>query len=660
MPVPGVIKYMMYPFRISLQLYKNSMILQPTVPGSQDLTGVPALSNVNRRNAAWRHHNMSCSYTSTTVGMEEPFQLSPRSPSLDLDVLDTIFAFLTDYSDLSSLSLTCSTLHPLAIRSLLRNRPVLLKNTDTTFKFHDFIFADPLSRLQQVTALKIDIAYNETHPPCSERAIESLLAILEHAPSLTSLYLVSDQKPGYLDDPRISATIGSLATLRELTVSGQMKADFIGAVCAPLTKLALRSIHPTDRSKWTPGSLSAALSRFAPSLESLSILNSHVRLAGTLPASRSPATHFHALRSLTLHRPECPPDLALLLSLFPNLDGTFHLTSFGYDDPDADPDDDDWHSSASPSIPPFLHAAREHNTLAQDTQRTWPRGLARLICDAETLFVLNLRGPVRLTVLPVCAADEDRAPFLAAALRAHPPARLSLQLVLGPVGVSGAEYEGLVPREAAVGLTHLTVGFKYEYTRCGDRGPVYPMPWGELWSYSILPALQHDLRALTHLRLVFHCEAWSPPEPAPAPASDTDPRRSHTILQGGLLAELRPAAFDFAKVAAALVHDLPALRYCFLTVGAWVGEGCPHVLVERWSASRAWRVVHDTGTGVDDAEQSDPSNSDGTCCGGRELVELHRDVAEAIIARGDLVVFMDEGNHHGHRDRSDPFGGMHG
>ena len=107
-------------------------------------------------------------------------------------------------------------------------------------------------------------------------------------------------------------------------------------------------------------------------------------------------------------------------------------------------------------------------------------------------------------------------------------------------------------------------------------------------------------------------------------------------MRHALLEDLRPASFDFAAVASAIVDEIPSLRYCFVTVGAWVGKGCPSVLVECWCESRAWRVVHCVGDTVD--------TTDGTCAcrAGRELVELHNDVAETIIAKEDLGVSMDE------------------
>ena len=127
---------------------------------------------------------------------------------------------------------------------------------------------------------------------------------------------------------------------------------------------------------------------------------------------------------------------------------------------------------------------------------------------------------------------------------------------------------------------------------------------------SILPALQLDLPCLTHLSLVFHCEVWS--------AGDSE----HPILQDGMLTDLRPASFQFTEVACAIVHEIPSLEYCFLTVGAEVTKHCPHLLVERWCETRAWRIARRENHGT----------------GGRELVELHKNVAETIIAKEDLGV----------------------
>ena len=418
-----------------------------------------------------------------------PSQPNPPWRSLDLDVLDSICTFLTDYSDLLSLSLTSSVLRPLAIRSLLRNHPVVLKNVDAIFKFHDFIFANPASRLQHVTALKIIVAQNETRShldsDSSERAVESLLAILSQTLSLTSLELLSGWEWGYFDYPRISAALSSLETLRELRIAGNLSktANFIRAIRSPLSKVAFWFMPSADGLDWTPASLCTTLSHVAQSLESLTIKSSIIRIAeGRLPDSPSTLTQFHTVRSLTLDHLRYPPHLPSLLTLFPNLDGTLHLIGDGYEDPE---DPGDWDPGDKSDFLLFLRSIRAQNGRAQEQEpgRGWTRGLARLICDADTLFALNLKCPIGLTVLPHCDVDNERAERVAEALREHPPAKLNLQFVFGGVGLTGVEYEGLIPPEAAATLTHLTVCVKHEFMRSDVYGaaPVFPMRWGELW-----------------------------------------------------------------------------------------------------------------------------------------------------------------------------------
>ena len=404
--------------------------------------------------------------------------------SLDLDVLDNICAFLPEYPDLLSLSLTCSVVRPLAIRNLLRNRRVVLKNVDAILKFHNFVFADPDSRLQHVTALKIIVAQNENRSHLDsgngERAVESLLAILSQTPSLTSLELLSGWEWGYFDDPRISAALSSLETLRELRIAGNLSktANFIRVVRSPLAKLAFWFMPSADGLGWTPASLCTTLSHVAQSLETLTIKSSVIRIVERLPDSLPTPMQFHTVRSLTLDHLRYPPHLPSLLELFPNLDGTLHLIGDGYEDPE---DRGDWDPGDKSDFLLFLRSIRAQNGGAQEERRAWPRGLARLICDADTLFALNLKCPIGLTVLPHCDVDNERAERVAEALREHPPAKLNLQFVLASVGLTGVEYEGLIPPEAAATLTHLTVCVKHEFTRSDGVAPAFPMRWGELW-----------------------------------------------------------------------------------------------------------------------------------------------------------------------------------
>ena len=337
----------------------------------------------------------------------ELLRLSPqiRPPPLDLDILSAICAFLTDYPDLMSLSLTCSVFRPLAIRTMLRTRPIVLKTVDTILKFHDFVFSDAAARIPHILALVIEEAYDETQPDPerSERAIEALIAILRHAPCLMSLQLSSatgGQLLGYLHDRRVSAAIGEVVSLRELTIKGQMEAtDFIGAVRSPLTKLTLCFLlNPTGGSlDWSSTFISTTLSHFKDSLESLSIEGSGVRLECSSLGSPAPTfTQFNNVRSLTLNELVALPHLSILLELFPNLDGNVHLTGFAC------------YRVAGPGSTQnecynIFKRVREENGRAQ--KRRWWMRIKRLICDAETLFVLNLQCPIGLTIVHNCAVE---------------------------------------------------------------------------------------------------------------------------------------------------------------------------------------------------------------------------------------------------------------
>ncbi|KAM5541599.1 hypothetical protein V8D89_004789 [Ganoderma adspersum] len=549
-------------------------------------------------------------------------------PSLNLDVFGTVCAFLTEYPDLLSLSLTCSVLRPLAIQNMLRNRPVVLKKIDTICKFHAFVFSDAAARLPHLIALKVDVANNEIHanPECKARAIEALLAILQRAPSLMSLELCSSADGrllGYLDDPMLAAAVGELTTLRELTISGrtEVPVDFISAVRAPLTRLALRFTKPGgDLEEWSPTSLGAALSHIAHTLESLTIRD----------------THFHAVRSLTLNSLVVVPHLPLLLDLFPNLDGTVHLTPFIYEIEITDSADDSERYE-------FLRRAREQNGTVQE-RRCWKR-LERLICNVETLFVLNLRCPIGPTILHSCSTDSHARRCLVESLRDHPPTHLNLQFDVSKKPSLG----GMIPPEAAATMTHLTLCIEYNYKHNMDPTlPPCALRWDDIWRDTLLPAFEH-LHCLTHVRLVFHCEAWS--RSYRYSFEPEGPAVRRPISEDPLLEDLRPASkFEFAAVASAIVDALPAssLRYCFLTSSAWVADMqavSAFSVVERWRESRAWRIAPGgpgLSASVDDAEAA-ATTQVGTRRG-REfrLVELHDDVAETIMEREDLILSAEE------------------
>ena len=408
-------------------------------------------------------------------------QLNPQMPSLDLDILASICAFLTEYADILSLSLTNSVLHPIAVRAMLRNRPVVLEKVDTILKFHDFIFADvSAARLHHLRALKVDFSdyWHRPDPKCTEPALEALLAIVQQATSLVSLELLSSSdgtQLGYLDNlnPKV---VEELATVQEPRIGGRTEVvDFIGAVRAPLKKLALRFTGPVGGlEEWSAHSLGATLFHLAPSLEILTIAQTRVRLerSPSLPGSSGSVRgtfigiQFHALRSLTMNNLLDIPDLSLLLELFPNLDRTLHLTPYIY---------------YCDRYDTSLRTAREQNGMAQE-RRTW-QCLDRLICDVKTFFVLNLRCPIGLTIVYKCAPDANPGTWqcLVESLRDHPPARLNLQV---EVQYDSAERSlgGMIPPEAAATLTHLTLCVKYRYDSRVDLPPSGSHPrWADVW-----------------------------------------------------------------------------------------------------------------------------------------------------------------------------------
>ena len=148
----------------------------------------------------------------------------PGIASLHLDILSTLCDCVTERPDLLSLSLTNSIFRPLAIRALLRSRPVVLKKVATILKFHDFVFSDPTARIPHIVALVIQDTHDKTQrdPQCIARAVDALIAILRQASCLVSPQLravTGKQPPGYLPwHHRLSSALGEVASLRELTI----------------------------------------------------------------------------------------------------------------------------------------------------------------------------------------------------------------------------------------------------------------------------------------------------------------------------------------------------------------------------------------------------------------------------------------------------------
>ena len=86
----------------------------------------------------------------------------------------------------------------------------------------------------------------------------------------------------------------------------------------------------------------------------------------------------------------------------------------------------------------------------------------------------------------------------------------------------------------------------------------------------------------------------------------------------------RSPSFEYADAASAIIAAQPSLRYLFLTTSSCVvhemAAGTPPSTRDQWKKSHAWRIpAADSGKDTK-----------------REPVELHDDVAEAIIFKEDL------------------------
>ena len=84
-----------------------------------------------------------------------PQVLSRVTTCLNLDILQSAIEFVNKRSDVLTLSLLSSSVHPMAIRRLLRMGPIKLHSEALIRGFHAFLYADPASRGPHVRTLDI-------------------------------------------------------------------------------------------------------------------------------------------------------------------------------------------------------------------------------------------------------------------------------------------------------------------------------------------------------------------------------------------------------------------------------------------------------------------------------------------------------------------------
>ncbi|KAI1787979.1 hypothetical protein LXA43DRAFT_673278 [Ganoderma leucocontextum] len=527
---------------------------------------------------------------------------------LNVDVLAYICDFLTDVSHILSFALTCSALHPIAIRHLLSMRPVYLTGSASIHQFHSFVFADKLARAQHIRALEIGTRPRLRRLPEATPADDDslLIDILNLCPRLERISVVLRVRR--TDDLRISDVIAAIQSLRSLSVHGKL-ADtvaFFHQIRAPLRMLGIHCRKPRG-GHWSPAALEKFLPRFASTLEELELntfQSGKIQTLGNIPTpSRSvfSMTQYPAVRSFSATAFGEMPLLDHLQHLFPALDGTLSLSTFGI-----------WTNEDE------FAGVRAANQRAQESERDSPpsrawKKLDRVVCNVFMFYVLGLRCPVRLVMLDSGSAYRKR--YIVAALRENPVPRLKLSLRLSHgLGV----FEGLFPPELGGTLTHLTLFCEDDqYARSqgdADAATIARRRWDDLVD-KMRSSLQ-PLHNLTHLRVVFHSSTYH--------ADFSPDTHGEEYLRA-----VRGPAFELAEeTVASLVCPLPSLEYIFLTTAGYLAHNHGSQVYERWHVARAWRVTEPPTDGMKD--------------GRPVLVGLHDEVAETIIRKEELVLSKED------------------
>ena len=141
-----------------------------------------------------------------------------EAPQLNIDVLTIVCEFLTDVSDLLSVSLACSSINVVAVQWLLRTRQVHLKSGASICRFHSFLFADAPARAPYVHALDIDLMWPQ--PEAEDATL--LLEILASCNGLQHLTIAFRYEAfSIMVDPQFLQTIAAIPSLRSFTVRSQ-------------------------------------------------------------------------------------------------------------------------------------------------------------------------------------------------------------------------------------------------------------------------------------------------------------------------------------------------------------------------------------------------------------------------------------------------------
>ncbi|KAM5543682.1 hypothetical protein V8D89_002933 [Ganoderma adspersum] len=548
------------------------------------------------------------------------FRSEMESPQLNVDVLTIVCEFLADVSDVLSVSLTCSSVHVVAVRWLLLTRPVHLKSGASIRRFHSFLFDDEPARAPYIRALDIDLMW----PRSEADDATLLLSILASCKCLQKLTIAFQQDafPIVASPPFLDA-IAAIPSLRSFIVRSQIIDALVvlSRFSTPVRMLGIHTNNLPDVTARSPAFIEQRLPRaVVRTLEELELdqltldLYDDVEVLVIRWPSALDAAPYPAVHSLSVGLLKGRPMLGSLQHLFPALDGTLELGAL--------------HMARSEAVHARLRTANQHAQQrdADGSSPAWKK-LDRIVCDAPMLYVLALRCPIRLAMLEFGLVREHGR-YAADALRENPVPRLKLTTnhELGPA------FGALFSPELAGTLTHLTLCLLYK-NDCGLEPPrECELQWETVLA-SLVSALQ-PLSKLTHLRVVIGASVYVYKE------------ASWPFAPWGEYAHsFRGSAFDWEGTAAALSGAVPSLQNVFLTTGGFLSNweeppaedpdaGGLWKPYERWYITRGWRVANVNAN----ANAGSVADSGRVPGGERGLVELHEDVAGTIIRNEELVL----------------------
>ncbi len=369
-------------------------------------------------------------------------------PRLNTDVLAVVCEFLADVPDVLSMALTCSSVHPVAIKWLIRMRPVYLKSGPSIRFFHVFLFADAAVRAPNLRALHIDLRWPGL-PQAQANDCSLLLDILSSCQYLEHLTVAFEEDSfPTIDDPRFLHAITTIPTLCSFSVRSE-SVDALALIhqfCTPVRMLsihsddvAVASRHPAVLAESLPLVVIQALEKLE--LDGFVFVvdphDIHIT-AGPPVLSVFAIRPYPAVRSLCINKFCGKPLLDHFQHLFPALDGTLDLgwlDTLGQDDAYA------------------LLRAENQSSQERVGAPSW-KILDRVVCDSAMFYTLGLRCPIRFAMIQCGSVDKYRYTF--DALRENPVPCLKLTLYHEP-----GMLDGLFSPELGETLTHLTLCLLY-------------------------------------------------------------------------------------------------------------------------------------------------------------------------------------------------------